>query len=398
MNSHSFDCIVVGKGLIGSAAAKYLQMTLKKVAVIGPGEPPQPQEALVFASHYDQGRVQRIIGFDEVWTRLCKRSVEKYPKIIHNTGINFHHGTGCLYVSPEGKDEYLQRLPTQAQIFRTAYQFLEDGNSIGRAIPDFHFPERSFGALEPAPAGHINPLELIQAQLSLFKMGGGTSIEETVIGLDKQGDNYHLRTETGNIYTTPRVLIAAGAFSNFMHLLPRPIDLFLKSETVLLAQVNKDEANRLASLPSLLYELDTGKVEGIYAIRPLRYPDGNYYLKIGCNLHTDIVFDSLKEIQEWFREGDSDSNIDLIKDALQDIMPELKVQSYKTKRCIISRTKHRQAYIGPTDSYHLYVAAGGNGYSAMCSDALGEVAASITLNGTTPEEFSLESFLPVFRW
>ena len=73
-----FDCIVIGKGLIGSAAARYLSQSQKSVAIIGPDEHPDVNEAIVFSSHYDQGRVQRIIGTDPEWTLLNLQSSAQY--------------------------------------------------------------------------------------------------------------------------------------------------------------------------------------------------------------------------------------------------------------------------------------------------------------------------------
>ena len=49
-----YDCIVIGKGLIGSAAAKYLSQSQKKVAVLGPDETRDINDAIVFSSHYDE--------------------------------------------------------------------------------------------------------------------------------------------------------------------------------------------------------------------------------------------------------------------------------------------------------------------------------------------------------
>ena len=39
---------------------------------------------------------------------------------------------------------------------------------------------------------------------------------------------------------------------------------------------------------------------------PVRYADGNYYIKIGANTPTDYHPNNLTEIQDWFRNGDSD--------------------------------------------------------------------------------------------
>lgn len=71
-----------------------------------------------------------------------------------------------------------------------------------------------------------------------------------------------------NVYHATKVVLAAGAFSNFSNLLSRELDLVIKSETVLLARVSKEEAARLVTLPSLLYEIDNGEVEGFIPRNP----------------------------------------------------------------------------------------------------------------------------------
>ncbi|MFZ1809452.1 MAG: FAD-dependent oxidoreductase [Cyclobacteriaceae bacterium] len=391
-----FDCIVIGKGLIGSAAAKYLKKTFEHVAIIGPDEPLHDLEkAQVFASHYDQSRVQRIIGVDPVWTQLNKQSAAHYPKLETESGISFHSCEGCLYVSPYGKDEYLKNVPHQANQFRVPYQFFENESFIHKAFQDYTFPAGSFGMLEPAPAGHINPLQLIKAQLKVFQNQGGEIYNDTVTELRHHNNSFSVNTSSGQTYSTKKVLVTAGAFSNFFGLLPQALDLELESETVLLAEVSESEAKRLSHLPSLLYELDTKAVEGIYLVQPVKYPNGKFYLKMGCNLSTDIPFQNLNQIQEWFRNGDSSSNEKVLQDALHNIMPTLNTIGYSTKKCIVSRTRHGQCYIGSTAQKDLYVAAGGNGYSAMCSDELGQVAAHFTAHENIPSGYSSKSFEPI---
>ena len=80
-----FDCIVIGKGLIGAAAAKYISLQGCSVVVIGPDEPPDMKEGIVFSSHYDQARIQRIIGTDAVWTSLNQQSANAYPLLQRET-------------------------------------------------------------------------------------------------------------------------------------------------------------------------------------------------------------------------------------------------------------------------------------------------------------------------
>ena len=395
MDSANFDCIVIGKGLIGSAAAKYMAQSGMKTALIGPDEPTDLSQAPVFASHYDQGRVQRQIGIDPVWTRLNQQSAQAYAQLEKESGIQFHYGVGCLYVSPLSKDDYLKKLPDQAALFNIPFQLFESGSAIHQAVPHFRFHPLACGVLEQNPSGHINPLKLIKAQLCVFENLKGTAIANTVNQVVSSNGGFTINTVEGNTYHAQKVLIAAGAFSNFLNLLPRKLDLELESETVLLARVGNAEADRLSRLPSLLYEIETEELNGIYLIRPVQYPDGHYYLKMGCNLHSDIRFHTLEEIQRWFRSGNSDANLTTLKKALHTIMPDLKATGYATKRCIISRTKHRKCYIGHVDD-NLFVAAGGNGYSAMCSDASGRIAAHRLINDTFPPDYFSDSFEPVF--
>src|SRR5215207_8952651 len=58
----TFDIGVIGNGMMGAAATRYLSTTGQHIVAIGPGEPEDWQSHQgVFASHYDQGRITRII-------------------------------------------------------------------------------------------------------------------------------------------------------------------------------------------------------------------------------------------------------------------------------------------------------------------------------------------------
>lgn len=122
---------------------------------------------------------------------------------------------------------------------------------------------------------------------------------------------------------------------------------------------------------------------GVYLTKPLQYPDGKYYLKLGANLPTDHLTREAAELTPWFRVGDSDHNLPALRRLVSDLLPALPVVrwphpqlSWQTKRCAISRTVHGRPYLGSLGP-GLLVAAGGNGYSAMCSDALGQRAARL---------------------
>jgi glycine/D-amino acid oxidase-like deaminating enzyme len=389
---HEFDITVIGKGLAGSATAKYLAAANQQVAIIGPDEPTNYSTAQVFASHYDQARVQRLIGVDDVWTKLNVDSTKQYSAIETATGINFHHGVGCLYVNPYGADSYLNKAPALAATYQLPYQMFTCASTLKHQFADYHFPAASMGMLETAPAGFINPLKLIEAQLQIFKQHQGEVFTETIVHVEFVNNKFHAKSETGKTFVSNKIVVAAGSFTNYQHLISQQLAIKTKSEVVLLAQVNETEAIRLSTLPSLLYEINTPQYEGVYLIQPVKYPDGNYYLKLGCNMPEDIFFTDLQQIQHWFSNGDTTIFEQKLQQILHSIMPALMPIAYQTKKCIISRTATKRPYIGETKQKGLYIALGCNGYSAMCADAIGNIAAHVVQEQILPEGYSNEMF------
>jgi len=391
-----FDCIVIGKGLIGSAAARHLSLEGKAIAIIGPDEPSSHNSnSLVYASHYDQARIQRLIGTDEIWTQLNLQSIKQYDLLQRENNIRFHTKPGCLYVNPYGKDHYLQQASVQSDRFQIPVSFFDTALELDESFPDFKFPATASAMFEPSPSGYINPRQLICAQLSSFKKNKGIVIIDTAIDIKHHNDQYEIITHSGKAWHAKKVLLTPGAFVNFFNLTEKKLNLKLKSETILLAKISDAEAQRLTTLPSLLYEIDEPDLKNIYLIRPVQYPDGHYYIKMGCNLPEDSYFENLPDVQKWFTSGNSDASKEKMKNALLTIMPTLKSGEFKTSRCIITRTTHGKAYIGAIDK-NLFVVAGCNGYSAMCSDALGSIASQLIISNVFPKEYTTGAFQPVY--
>lgn len=393
-----FDIVVIGKGLIGSAAAAYLaKQAAGSVALIGPDEPAEGENALVYASHYDAARVQRIIGKDSTWTRLNLESVQAYPALEKETGITFHRPVGCLYVSPHGSDEYLGRLEEEGETFDLHFRRFGTAEEITTALPDYSFPGDlggSVAVLEEGMAGLIQPRKLLQAQLKRFQNRNGRVLNQVVVNRESTPQGHLLHLEDGTAVQAGKVLVAAGSFVNFHNLLPRLLDISLKGETIILAEVSEADAQRLASLPTLLYEIFQDDLDGIYLIGPLQYPDGRHYVKMGCNLIEDQYFTTLEEVQTWFRTADDGAVLPRMVAALKVILPRVEFTSFQIKRCIIHRTPSLRQYIGNGGAENLYVVAGCNGYSAMCSDALGRMAAHYTLYNEHSPNYDGSLFRP----
>ncbi len=394
---NKFDIIVIGKGLVGTAAAKYLSSHGYNIGIIGPEEPKDYDSSLVFASHYDQARIQRLLGKDEAWTKLNIDSVKQYEFIREQTGIEFHNQIGCLYVNPIERDKYLVNADVLGERFAVNFKAYLKGSDIIKDFPDFHFPATAHGLFETSPSGFINPRLLLKAQLRIFEKHNGVILRETVNDVSYSEHTFIIKTYEGNIYNASKVLVTAGSFVNFFNLSKQKLNLKIKNEVVLLAKVGYEQAMALAGLPALLYEINNDELDGIYLIQPVKYPDGNYYIKMGCNLPEDIYFENIEQVQNWFRIGNSDRFIERMKNALTAILPDIVVEEFTTQRCIINRSIHGRPYIGQTTQHGLYVASGCNGYSAMCSDAIGNVTSYLIVNGVFPDGYNARDFEIIYK-
>ncbi len=199
----TFDVAVIGNGMMGSAATRYLSATGQRIVAIGPGEPEDWQSHQgVFASHYDQGRITRIIDPDPVWAHLAARSIEVYPEIEAQSGITFHQRSGGLRVSPD----VTASIDTINQAELVGKEYGAIYSRLGAAELTQHFPFLLFapgttGLWERGGAGYINPRSLVRAQLTIAEQQGATIVRETVTGIVKRKDGVELTTDAGTQYS-----------------------------------------------------------------------------------------------------------------------------------------------------------------------------------------------------
>jgi glycine/D-amino acid oxidase-like deaminating enzyme len=372
--------IVIGKGLMGSAATRYLS-GWGATAVIGPDEPTDWQtHPGVFASHYDQGRITRRLSKDVIWSELAQAAIAQYPYLEAASGIVFHRSTGGLYVAPDPDDAYFQLADGWGRQQAVDYTRLTPAERQAR-FPFLDFPAGWPALWEGPPAGYINPRDLIKAQLDVARQQGATVIGETAVSIHLDANSARVVTDANQTYQADKVLLATGAFSNCFDLLPRPLPLRVKSEIIILAEVGEVEVERLGGMPTVIYEIESDLLNDIYLLPPIRYPDGRFYLKMGCNTAVDQTLSTLEEMRRWMIAGKSDRMLVPMRAALESIIPGLQANSFHTKRCLITYTPHGKPYIDVLQPGQLYVATGGNGSSAKSSDSLGRMAAELVHQG-----------------
>ncbi len=357
------EVAVIGRGMIGSAAARHLAEAGVETALIGPGEVEDRSSSQgPFCSHPDEGRVTRIAGRTMEWAQLAARSIARYRDLAIRSGIQFHTPAGMAVVTPTLDDWIDAGLIAGSDIRKIDPDWL-------RATTGIHVTNGLPAGYEGPPAGHINPRGLVAAQSKLADAAGATVITETVTGLSSTESGFDVTGDWGSLQAD-RVLLTTGAFGR--DLMEKELVVERLARTVVMAEM-VDPGN----IPSLImHKPPDPRLEGIYWVPPVVFPDGRLCLKIGGTLHEDRAVESAEELIEWFHGDGYDFEIDALQSALRGLLPDVDFLSYTSSPCVVTTTPTGHPYIGFIDD-GLAVAIGGNGSAAKSSDELGRLAASL---------------------
>ena len=389
-----FDFVVVGRGMMGAAAARHLSRTGASVALVGRGEPADwKTHDGVFSSHYDSGRITRTIDGDPDWALLARRSIARYREIEAESGIAFYGETGCLISGPAGSDFV-------HSVEEVAARYALDAPTLDRAalrarFPWFSLPETSAGVFEAKGAGYVDPRRLVAAQVACFEKAGGVSILDDVVSATDAGDRASVALKSGDTVTGGRVLVATGGFSRAPGLLPKVPALVVKGRTVVLAQLKPEQVEAYRGMPSWIDE-SADPADHFYFLPPIVYPDGNTYLKIGGDPN-EFEIEEEQAIRGWFRGEGRPEAIVHLKRLLARSLPDLDPVRLISLPCVTCYTVHGYPYAGFVDGERVALLTGGNGAAAKSSDEIGRIGADLVIRGRLDEPDYATDFAVHFR-
>lgn len=367
MTMSRVDIAVIGRGMIGSGAARHLAESGHSVALIGPGEPDDRRTSDgPFCSHPDQGRITRIAGRNEMWTEVAARSCERYADIEARSGIGFHTPCGVIVGYPDAAD-WVRRAAhwgSDARLVDPAWLRSETGVAIENGLAT---------AFEGAPAGHINPRRLVAAQTALTAAAGGTVVSAAVSRVERRDGGFEVSGPFGAIHAG-RLLVATGAFGS--ELFDWSLDVERRARTIVMARLDPATHEPAGRIPSLILDQPPDdRVEEVYWVPPVEYPDGSVRIKIGGNLKETILLEP-GDLTEWFHGDGDPTEIDCLANNLRSLLPDAPLGDLVTAPCVITGTATGMPFIGMVEE-GIGVAIAGNGSAAKSSDELGRLGASL---------------------
>ncbi|MDJ1015006.1 MAG: FAD-dependent oxidoreductase [Paracoccaceae bacterium] len=364
-----FDFVVVGAGMMGSAAARHLAEQGASVAIVGARE---PEDRAVFdgpfASHHDAARITRRLDGDPDWSLLSARSIDRYADLEAASGVRFYRAAGALMAMPPGS--FHDRVAAVDAAGGIRAERLA-GEALARRFPFFKFSE-GMRAFFEADGGYIDPRAHVRAELEAAEASGARLIDGEVTGVDEAAASVAVTCRDGARLEAGKVVVACGGYSMVSGLVQDPPDLTVYARTVALLEVDEGESDRLATMPSLIW-FPEGSSRDAYLLPPVRYPDGKTWLKIGGDME-DIPLRSKSEMNDWFRTPGDPEVRDYLVERLIEVMPELRFQSVTSASCMTSYTATGKPLIcDHTD--RIFLLAGGNGAGAKNADEVGRIAA-----------------------
>lgn len=365
MSDQVADFAVIGRGMIGSAAARHLSAAGHSVVVIGPSEPEDYlQSDGPFSSHFDQGRITRITDGSELWAGWAKASIDRYAEIELQSGIKFHHPVGLAVLS-----EYAHASAAVGEALGASVERLTEGQLRERCGMAKIVSNHDI-VWEGAPAGYINPRLLVQAQSECASQNGATLLDDVATSIRTGGNSVQIQCASGREVEAARVLACTGAYGADLLSIDLPIERRLR--TIALADVGEGPDLPAMILGENIHPL----LEYAYWVPPVIFGDGNRLLKIGgasIPLQTAATND---DITRWFHRGGSEAEANALLEVLQRLLPDREITPHGFKPCVTTSTPHESPHIERV-SGQAAVALGGCGAAAKSSDEIGRLAAEL---------------------
>ncbi|XP_071499478.1 monomeric sarcosine oxidase-like [Diadema antillarum] len=402
-----YDICIVGAGMVGSAAAKWLSREPGiKVCLLGPQEPTpeewRSEKRNVFSSYYDEGRITRELDPNITWATLAQRSIQEYDNIERESGIQFYEEVGCLFIDEEARENIKSTIENAEEMNLDTYEHLST-DELRKKYPYMRIGDGWQGLLNFKNAGHISPRRLVAAQQKVAEAGGCDVVVDIAVtvtdgeseGDGRGGDVVMIQCESGRKIQAKKALLCTGAFTNCHRLLPgdKQVDFYPCQSLVLKLELTEEDVKNLSAMPCILC---TAPGLESYILPPIQYPDGKYYLKLG-GWSRGVQINDLAEIGAWFRsQGENHEGVDSLHQKIMSLIPGLNPVSMATACCVSSPT--------PTD--HLFcdmitprlgAAVCMVGRGAKSSDEIGRMAACMIAKGSWDYDLPAEYFRLRYR-
>lgn len=371
-SSSSFDCIVVGLGAVGSAAAHHLAQRGLRVLGLDRYAPPH-----TLGSSHGGSRIIRKAYFEGArYVPLLERAYTLWHDLEATIGQTLLHETGGLMIgSPEST--LVGGAKHSAETHGLPFEML-DAPTLRQQFPAFHVPDDHI-ALWEKEAGYLVPEQCVEVQLAQAQHHGATlRMDEPAQSWQPDGEGFSVTTARAT-YRASHVVLAVGGWLN--RLVP-DLQLPLRLERQVQAWFQPQGDGAVFGHPHFpIFMWDHGDGPLLYG-----FPDKGEGVKVALH-HGAALVDDPDALDRDPRAADEAA----IRVPLQRLFPGLTPSAHRMATCFYTNTPDEDYLIDHHPHHpHVLIASPCSGHGFKGANAVGEALADLV--ETRTPQFDLTPF------
>ena len=374
MERRDWDAIVIGLGAIGSAAAYWLSTRLgDRVLGLEQFELGHPNGA-----SQDHSRIIRYSYHRPDYVRLARRAYASWAEVEAESGERVVTVTGGLDLWPPAAfypiEEYTGSLTAEGIPFE-----LLDATEIRRRWPQWRVDDATT-ALFQAEGGLADPIRGNRAHRDLAVRRGASLRERApVTGIREAGGEHEVTIADGTTYRTPRIVIAADAWTN---------DLLANFDRRLPLTITKEQVTYFACPDPSAFDPDRFPI-WIWQDEPCFYGFPTYG-EAGPKVAQDVGGEVVSPQTRTFDRDEA--AFARVEGFMAAHLPGALGPPILTRTCLYTLTPDRDFVLDRLPDTPGVAIVLGAAHGFKYASALGRILAELVLDGATPSAGEIDAF------
>lgn len=364
----TYDVVVVGLGVMGSAVLRSLAARGARVLGIDRWQPPHAH-----GSSHGRARMIREAYFEHpLYVPLVRRSYELWAELEQETRAELLHITGGLSIGPED-GELVRGVLESGRRYGIPLEIIR-GSDLIDAHPALSPDSGLIGVLEPR-AGYLHPDLCVGSLLGLARRHGAEVQMTDVLGWSREESGTRVAARSGE-YRCGSVVLAAGAWLPSRRLGGSELPLSVER----LLQASFEPANPAACtaevLPVFVWEFAAGNL--FYG-----FPAIQGAVKLGLHFGEPISEPSPADPETLERE------VEELRSFVRRCCPAADGRLVEATSCYYTKTPDGHFLIDRhPDGENAVIVSACSGHGFKFAPAIGEIVADLVLEGSTETDLS----------
>jgi sarcosine oxidase len=369
-----WDAIVIGLGAIGSAAAYWLSTRLgDRVLGIEQFELGHPNGA-----SQDHSRIIRYSYHRPDYVRLARRAYASWAEVEAESGERVVTVTGGLDLWPENASYPIEDYTGSLSAEGIPFELLE-ADEIRRRWPQWQLDDTTTGLFQ-ADGGLADPIRGNRAHRGLAVQRGAAILERMpVVRFRDAGGTYEVTTAGGTTYGTPRIVIAADAWTN---------ELLASVDRRLPLTVTKEQVTYFGCPDPAAYAPDRFPI-WIWQDEPCFYGFPTYG-EAGPKVAQDVGGEVVSPHSRTFDRDEA--ALARVEAFMARHLPGALGPPILTRTCLYTLTPDRDFVVDQLPDAPGVAVILGAAHGFKYASVLGRIAAELVLDGTTPSAGEIDGF------